>query len=94
MPSLQSEQMVREVRVLVGWIVFLGLTGSVAAIIAGGVLVYFGETGTSEITLFGQNITTASVGVACVFLGIVALIMIIRSAFKTLNKAIDAKATP
>jgi hypothetical protein len=82
--------MVREVRIVVGVLAFFGLLGSVAAIFAGGYLVYRGSTGSAEITLFGQHISTTNVGIACVFLGIVCLILVIRQAFDTLNKAIAA----
>jgi hypothetical protein len=85
-----SPEAVHSVRFTVGVIAGFGLIGSIAAIAAGAIMVYLGETGGSEISLFGQKISTTSVGLACVFLGIVCLILVLRSAFKTLNKAIDA----
>jgi hypothetical protein len=39
---------------------------------------------------FGQHINTTSAVAACVFLGIICLILVIRQAFNTLNKAIAA----
>jgi uncharacterized membrane protein len=76
---------------LMGW---LGLIGCLAAIGAGVFMVYVGSTGTSEVALFGQTINTTSVGVACVFLGIVALVLVVRSAFKALAMAIAAPPEP
>jgi len=90
LPIPMSIDMVHETKTLVGIMAFFGLIGSVAAIIAGGFLVYYGGTGTAEISLFGQKISTTSTGVACVFLGIVALILVIQRAFSTLEKAIAA----
>jgi hypothetical protein len=89
--TMLSPEMVREVRFTVGVIALFGLVGSVAAIVAGGIMVYLGSSGGSEIVLFGQKINTLNVGVPCVFLGIVALILILRGAFKTLNNAIAAR---
>jgi hypothetical protein len=80
--------MVREVRGTVGVLAFFGLLGSTIAIIAGGYLVYRGSMGSTEITILGQHISTSNAGVAFVFLGIVCLILVIRRAFDTLNKAI------
>jgi hypothetical protein len=85
-----SVDMVHETKSTVGIIVVLGLIGSVAAIVAGGFMVYFGATGGAIVEIFDQKITTTSPGVACVFLGIVALIVIIRGAFQVLEKAIAA----
>ena len=91
MPAMLSPAAVRSVRFTVGVLAFFGLVGSVAAIVAGGVMVYLGSTGASDIKIFGQSISTTNVGVPCVFLGIVCLIMVIRRAFRTLDNAIAAQ---
>jgi len=90
MAGTLSPEAVQSVRGIVGWLAFFGLVGSVAAIIAGGVMVYFGSTGSSDIKIFGQSISTTNVGVPCVFLGIICLIMVVRRAFNTLDRALAA----
>ena len=78
------------VRTITAIMALFGLIGGTAAIAAGVYMVYIGSSGTSVIDLFGQKISTTNVGVACVFLGIVAIVVVIRRAFGTLDKAIAA----
>lgn len=68
---------------------WLGVISSVCATILSGfgvVLVLFGEHGESTISLFGQEIKTASVGVACIFIGAVPLVLLIRRIIKALEQ--------
>jgi len=61
--------------------------------VGGGVLAWFGvqlvQSGNadaaSKITLFGQQLETTSVGVACIFIGAVVMIVTIRRVLKTLD---------
>jgi uncharacterized membrane protein len=88
--NIVSVAAVRSARGLIGIMAFFGLVGAIVAIFAGVFMVFLGSIGNSEIRLFGQEISTTNVGVACVFLGIVALIVVVRRAFTTLEKAIAA----
>jgi len=47
-----------------------------------------GEAGRSVISLFGQQIETQSVGVACIFIGAVTLVLVIRRILKTWDRLI------
>ena len=70
-------------------LVLLAVICIVAAIIfaiLGVVLVLEGgETGTSDISIFGQEIKTSSVGVACIGIAAVVLVMTVRRIVKTLE---------
>jgi len=49
----------------------------------GVLLVYLGAKGETHIRMFGANLETADVGVACMFLAAVMVIVIFRSLFKS-----------
>jgi len=56
----------------------------------GVLLVYLGASGQTHMKLFGASLETASVGVACMFLAVVMVILVLRSLFKSV-KAMDIK---
>lgn len=57
----------------------------VFAIGTGMYLVFAGDSGNSTIHAFGQDIETGSVGVACVFLGIVVVGFGVRAILQSVN---------
>jgi uncharacterized membrane protein len=67
----------------------IGIFAGVVFGILGVALVYLGSRDAESIvTLFGQEIKTSSVGVACIFIGAVTAIMTIRRTFNSLDEAI------
>ena len=70
---------------LAAFIVFL-----IIAVI-GVVLVCVGATGDSTIKLFGQELTTASVGLVVIFISAVSLVLLIRRVMKSLDLAVSTK---
>jgi len=65
--------------------------------IFGVVLVYLGAKGDTQITLFGQSMSTADVGVASIFICAVMVILVIRALLKSARegvaKGLDAYKT-
>jgi hypothetical protein len=59
--------------------------------VLGAVLVYLGATGTSQMTIFGQNLSTTNVGIAGIFIGAVSLVLIVRRIMQSLDVAIHTK---
>jgi hypothetical protein len=59
---------------------------ALALVVAGCVLVYLGATGYSEVTLFGNKLNTASVGVVGIFCGTILGIMNTRRILKALER--------
>ena len=59
---------------------------SLTLVIAGCVLVYLGATGHTEITLFGSNVSTGSVGVVGIFCGTVIGVMNTHRLLKALER--------
>lgn len=57
-----------------------------AAIGAGVVLIYFGASGETETTLFGGTVKTSNVGIAAIFFGIVALVMVARRTLQAIER--------
>jgi hypothetical protein len=68
---------------------FISLLGVLAGIIFAGLGVWLvvgaSESGTTSISLFGQEVETTSVGVACIFIGAVTVIVTIRRVLKSLD---------
>lgn len=64
-------------------VVLSGLLLGLAAIAAGVYFIFAGSSGKAEIVIFNQTISTNNVGVACVFIGVVAIAVALRSALKT-----------
>lgn len=62
----------------------LGALASLAAIAGGAYAISRSASGATQMNLWGASISTQSVGVALVFLGIVGLVAVIRAAFKRL----------
>ena len=60
----------------------LGAIASLAAIAGGWYAISRSAAGATQMNLWGASISTQSVGVALVFLGIVGLILVIRAAFQ------------
>ena len=65
------------------------LAGVVLAIL-GVVLIIFGDHGASELSLFGAQIKTGSIGVAAIFIGAVLIILNTRALLKALVVVQDA----
>lgn len=63
-------------------LVVIGIVGF-ACVLGGIFAIYRNATSPSEVTLFGNKLTTGHVGVAFVFIGVVVLGAVIRKAFKT-----------
>jgi hypothetical protein len=68
-------------RVFLLGMALVGLLGLVA--VAGGVYaIYLNSRGETVIRIWGASVSTGSVGVACIFIGLVCLVYSVRSAFK------------
>jgi hypothetical protein len=67
------------------------MTVSVAFIIAGLGLVYLGATGSTVITIFGQQIASQNVGVVSIGLGAVSLLVLIRRAMQHIQEILQIR---
>lgn len=77
---------IREARTILLFSMLATLLMGLALVVAGCVLVYLGATGHSEITLFGNQVSTGSVGVVGIFCGAVLGIMNTRRLLKALER--------
>jgi hypothetical protein len=66
--------------------VIITLLMALALVIAGCVLVYLGATGHSEISMFGNTVSTGSVGAVGIFCGALLGIMNTRRLLKSLER--------
>lgn len=70
-------------------LLLLGVCACISSVIfasLGVILVLYGDRGESTLNLFGQDIRTGSVGVACVAVGAIALVMLIRTIVRTMGQ--------
>lgn len=51
----------------------------------GSLLIYLGATGDTEFSFFGQTLKSTNVGVASIFIGTAALVLLIRRALKSVD---------
>jgi hypothetical protein len=85
-PNLMSVVHIERARPVLYGALIITLLIALALVIAGCVLVYLGATGHSELTLFGNNVSTGSVGVVGIFCGTVLGIMNTRRLLKSLER--------
>ncbi|MGZ5008226.1 MAG: hypothetical protein ACXWE9_05655 [Methylobacter sp.] len=62
-----------------------GFLLALAFAIIGVFLVYLGAIGTTEISLFGQNIKSQNVGISSIFLSVVMVVVIVRRILTTVD---------
>jgi hypothetical protein len=86
--NISSEQRLRYalgtkllVIVAVGGIILGAAFGTLGVL-----LVYLGATGSSDVTFFGQHISTGSVGVASLFMATITVILVIRRTLKSFDE--------
>jgi hypothetical protein len=63
----------------------LGTLACLGVIGIGGYATFKGQAATTQMNLFGNSISTQSVGVALIFIGGICLVMIIRKAFSIIK---------
>jgi hypothetical protein len=71
--------------VMIGVLVVTSLLG-LAIVVSGCVLIYWGSTGYSEITLFGNKLNTSNIGAVGIVCGSVLTMLNIRGLLKTLER--------
>src|SRR5689334_2684947 len=76
------------VPIAIGTMILGGMFGAFGIL-----LVYMGAKGASNIKMFGQNIETADVGVASIFIGALVVIIIIREVLKNAERLSRQKRT-
>lgn len=54
--------------------------------------VAFGATGETKVTLFGQQLSTTSVGIAAMFLGVVPVTLLVRRVLRSLDHAVGTES--
>ena len=64
----------------------------IAGFVAGGGLVWLGETGTSEISLLGQHLSTTSTGIAGMFLGVVPGAVVVLRVLASFDKTVATES--
>jgi hypothetical protein len=84
-PTLSVDHVVAARSTLV-WAFVVTLLIALAMVVAGCVLVYLGAVGYSEVTLFGNRLSTASVGAVGIFCGAVIGVMNTRRALAALER--------
>lgn len=86
---LESREFVEAVETVKGPLLFITFAGVLAGVVFAGLGVWLvvgaGETGTSLISIFGQELETTSVGVACIFIGAVTVMVTIRRVLKSFD---------
>jgi hypothetical protein len=73
-------------RTILRWSLVITLLIALALVVAGCVLVYLGAVGHSEIELFGNKLSTASVGVVGIFCGTILGVLNTRRTLKALER--------
>jgi hypothetical protein len=72
----------------IGILILAGLFGGM-----GVMLVYLGAKGTTTLTLFGQHLETASVGVSALFIGAVTVVLVLRRLLKSVERLQQSQPT-
>jgi hypothetical protein len=87
--TLQAREFVRDVKAVTPFLITISIIAMIAGITFAGLGVWLvvgaGETGTSTISILGQTIQTTSVGVACIFIGAIVVLMVLRRVMKSFD---------
>ena len=82
----QGRGHIREANTILRMSMLVTLLIALAIVVAGCLLVYLGAAGNSELRLFGNRVSTESVGVVGIFCGAVLGVMNVRRMLKALER--------
>lgn len=83
---------IRNLTPILGMVIVGSLIAGVALSILGVVLVYIGATGNTELSFFGQTFKSANVGIGAFFLGAALIVLVVRRALKSVDRAVHAES--
>lgn len=75
------------------WIIWAILILGIVLFVGGGVVAFAGNQAETALILFGQELSTTSVGVALAFIGVVMVVTTFRRLFGSLQDFINARGT-
>lgn len=59
----------------------------------GVILIWLGSTGSSDFTLFGQTFSSTNVGVSAIFIGGVAIVVLVRRSLRSADELFERAAS-
>ena len=75
------------------WIIWAILVLGIVLFVGGVVVAFAGNQAETALTLFGQELSTTSVGVALAFIGVVMVVLTLRGMFGSIRDFIRARGT-